>query len=120
LEYGSKKNPSVQLKTNRNPKNGNEEIMKPNLKKIHVQRKIWKPHGKTSFCWIFYWVNDNAKVGLVNTQIMHYVFCYQNPVIKINLRTQVKKGLIFLLQNQWNNFSLKSCGCRSFFYCKNV
>jgi hypothetical protein len=26
----------------------------------------------------------------------------------------------FLLQNQWNNFSLKTCGCKSFFYCTNV
>jgi hypothetical protein len=34
LEDGYKENPSVQTKTNRNPENGNEKIMKENLKKF--------------------------------------------------------------------------------------
>jgi hypothetical protein len=42
LENGSKENPSVQTKTNANPKNGNERIMKENLIKLFVQRKISK------------------------------------------------------------------------------
>jgi len=45
--------------------NENFKIMKINLKKMHDQRKLWKPHGKTSLCWGFYCVNDNA-----NAQIM--------------------------------------------------
>jgi hypothetical protein len=65
--------------------------MKEKLKKMHAQRKIWKPHGRISLCWGFYCVNDNAKVGLINTQIMHCIFCYQNPIIGINPRTQAKK-----------------------------
>jgi hypothetical protein len=65
--------------------------MKENLKKLHAQRKIWKPHGKTSLYWSFYCVNDNAEVGLVNTQIMCSIFCYQNPIIGINPRTQMRK-----------------------------
>jgi hypothetical protein len=40
LEDGSEENPSVQIETNKNPKSGNEEIMKGNLKKFHVQTKI--------------------------------------------------------------------------------
>jgi len=40
LENRSKENPSVQIETSRNPKKGNEKIMKENLKKLHVQRKI--------------------------------------------------------------------------------
>jgi len=68
--------------------------MKENLKNLHVQRQIWKPHGKTSLCWRFYQINDNAKVDLINTQIMRYIFYYQNLVIGINLRGQTRKGLI--------------------------
>jgi len=94
LEDGFKENPSVQTKTSRNPKNGSEKIMKENLKKLHAQRKIWKPHGKTSLCWNFYCVNDNAEVDIVNTQIMCCIFFYQNPVIGINPKTQAKKRLI--------------------------
>ncbi len=37
--------------------------MKGNLKKLHVQKKSWKPHGITFLCWIFYCVNHNAKVN---------------------------------------------------------
>jgi hypothetical protein len=40
LEYGSEEIPSVQIKTSRNLENGSEIIMKENLKKLHVQRKI--------------------------------------------------------------------------------
>ncbi len=60
LEERSEENPSVQTKTNRNSENGNEKIMKANLKKLHAQKKIWKPHGIISLCWNFYYVNDNA------------------------------------------------------------
>jgi hypothetical protein len=39
LENRFEENPSVQTETSRNPKNGNEKIMKENLKKMHAQRK---------------------------------------------------------------------------------
>jgi hypothetical protein len=42
LKNGSKENPSVQTKTNMNPKNGSERIMKDNLIRLFVQRKISK------------------------------------------------------------------------------
>lgn len=41
----SKNNPDLQTKLNANKKN-EEKIMKANLKKLHVQRKIWKLHSK--------------------------------------------------------------------------
>ncbi len=31
-----------------------------------------------------------------------------------------KERIDFLLQDKWNNFSLKICGCKSHSYCKNV
>jgi hypothetical protein len=65
--------------------------MKGNLKILHAQRKIWKPHGKTSLCWSFYCVNDNAEIDLVNTQIMRCILCYQNPIIGINPKIEMKK-----------------------------
>jgi hypothetical protein len=40
--------------------------MQNNIKKLHVQFFLWKPHGKTSFCWAFYCVNDNIDVDLEN------------------------------------------------------
>jgi hypothetical protein len=67
LEDMYEENPNVQIETSSNLKNGSEEIMKGNLKKLHVQKKIWKPHGRTTLCWSFYCVNDNAKIDLVNT-----------------------------------------------------
>jgi membrane-associated HD superfamily phosphohydrolase len=69
-------------------KDDNEKIMKGNLKKLHVRKKSWKPHGKTYFCLSFHCVNDNVKVDLENTQIMHLccILCYRNLVIGINPR----------------------------------
>jgi hypothetical protein len=100
---GSEKNPRVQTKTSRNPKNGSEKIMKEKLEKLHAQRKIWKPHGITSLCWSFYCVNDNAKVDLVNTQNALYTLLlkYDNWNKSKN---SSKERIDFLLQNQWNIF----------------
>jgi hypothetical protein len=40
LEDNFQENQSVQIETSRNPKNGNEKIMKEKLKNLHAQRKI--------------------------------------------------------------------------------
>ncbi len=40
LEDRFEENPSVQTEASMNPKHGSEEILKENLKKLHVQRKI--------------------------------------------------------------------------------
>jgi hypothetical protein len=68
--------------------------MKENLKKLHAQKQIWNPHGRTFLCWSFYCVNDNVEVNLVNIQTMCCILCYQNQAIGINPRTQERKGLI--------------------------
>jgi hypothetical protein len=69
--------------------------MKINLKKLHAQKKSWQQHGRLSLCWIFYCVNDDAKIDFENTQIMHCIICYQEPIIGINSKTQARKRLIF-------------------------
>jgi len=46
-------------------------------------------------CWGVFCVNDYEKVDLENTQMMHCMLCYQNLVIRINPRTQVRKALFF-------------------------
>jgi hypothetical protein len=68
--------------------------MKGNLKKLHAQIKSWKPHGRISLCWIFYYVNDNVKIDLENTLIMHCIRCYQNLVIGINPKIWMRKRSI--------------------------
>jgi len=67
---------------------------KINLKKLHTQRKSSKPHKIFSLCWNFYCVNDNVKIDLENTHIMHCILYYQELVIGINLRIQTRKRLI--------------------------
>jgi hypothetical protein len=39
--------------SNSNLENDSEEIMKGKLKKLHAQRKRWKPHGRTSYVGVF-------------------------------------------------------------------
>lgn len=53
----------MQTKLNANRKN-EEEIMKTNLKKFHVQRKFWKLHSKFLLQLSFFNVNDNQDVML--------------------------------------------------------
>jgi len=82
---------------------------------LHDQRKIWKPHGKTPLCWIFYYVNDNVEVDLVNTQTNVLYILISKSSNWNKFKNSSEEKIDSLLQNQWNNFSLKTCGCRSFF-----
>jgi hypothetical protein len=50
-------------------------------------------------------------------QIMHCTICY-NRCIKPNIK--MKEMINLILQNQWNNCIDKTCGCRPFFYCKDL
>jgi hypothetical protein len=59
----SKSNPNLRTKLNASQKN-EEEIMKANLKKLHVQRKIWNLHSKLLLQFYFFYVNDNKNVML--------------------------------------------------------
>jgi hypothetical protein len=53
LENGYKENPNVQIKTNGNLENGNEKIMKGNLKKLHARRKSRNHMGKFIYVGVF-------------------------------------------------------------------
>ncbi len=53
IENKSKEIPSVQIERNGNLENDSEKIMKGNLKKLHVQRKTWKPHGRLLYVGVF-------------------------------------------------------------------
>ncbi len=89
MEETYEENPNLQAKINKNPKGQNEQDIKyNNIKNLHVQRKYWKPNGRTLLCWAFYCVNDNRNVDLENTQIMCFVFFHKNVIIAINLRAQ--------------------------------
>jgi hypothetical protein len=48
MEETCDENPTVLTKKNRNLENENEQLMQNDIKKLHVQRKAWKPHGRTS------------------------------------------------------------------------
>jgi len=67
--------------------------MQTNIKTLHVQRNFWKPHGKTSLFWAFYYVNDDTYEGFENSQIICCILCHKNPTYTINPRIQVKKEL---------------------------
>jgi hypothetical protein len=41
--------------------------------------------------------------------------CYRNKFENLN-----KEKTNFLLQEKWNNFFKKTCGCKTYCYCKNV
>ncbi len=44
---------------------------------------------------VFFGVNDNAEVDLINSQIMCCILYYKKLIIGIHPRTQVRKRLIF-------------------------
>jgi hypothetical protein len=53
LEEGSKENPSIQTKTNRNSKNGTKKIMKANLKNCMLKGKYGNQMAKFLYVGIF-------------------------------------------------------------------
>jgi hypothetical protein len=44
--------PSFQIKSNQDLEIEGK-TMKENIKNLHVQRTMWKSHGKNSLCWVF-------------------------------------------------------------------
>jgi hypothetical protein len=51
---------NMQIENSKVEENG-EQIMKKNLQRLHVQRKIWRGHNRNSLCWAFYCVNDGKE-----------------------------------------------------------
>ncbi len=90
MEETCDENPIVQTKINRNLKGENEQLMENDIKKLHVQRKTWKPHGRNFIMC----VNDNTNVDLENPQIMRCIFYFDSLINATNPRTQSRKGLI--------------------------
>jgi hypothetical protein len=77
-------NASVQTKGSKNQKKETKEVMKINLKKLHVQRKFWKPHRRTFLCWGFYYVNNNVAIDFENAQIICCILCHKKSIIITN------------------------------------
>ncbi len=91
MEAQFEENISVQTKGSKNQKKEIKEIMKMNLKKLHVQRKFWKPHRRTFLCWGCYCVNNNVVIDFENAQIMHCILCHKKSIIITNPKTQERK-----------------------------
>jgi len=72
----------------------NLEMNENNLKKLHAQKVFWKRNRKIALCWAFYYVNDNKKISVTTSPIMHCILCHKNPILNVNPKTQVRKGLI--------------------------
>jgi len=85
-------NESFQTEGNRNLRM-NEEKMKENFKKLHVQRSFWKGNSRNALCWAFYYVNDNKEVNVIAPQTMHCIICHINPILNLNPKIQVRKGI---------------------------
>jgi hypothetical protein len=52
VEEMFEENLSLQTETNKNSK-FEEKIKRINLRKLHVQIKLWKPHNENSLCLVF-------------------------------------------------------------------
>jgi hypothetical protein len=50
--------------------------------------------SNNALCWSFHYVNDNKLVDVKFFQLMRRIFCYVNPILILNVKTQVKKGLL--------------------------
>ncbi len=65
---------SSQIEASKNSKRKNE-VMKQNLKNLHLQRNKWKGHNRNATCWAFYYVNDNKKIDIKFPQTMKCIIC---------------------------------------------
>jgi len=41
-----------------------------------------------------HFINDNKKVNVTTPQTMHYILCFNNPILNVNPKMQARKGLI--------------------------
>jgi hypothetical protein len=62
-------NPSFQTKSSQKLQS-EEKTMKINIKKLHVQRTMWKSHGIICLHCVFFRVNDNKDVDVKCSQTM--------------------------------------------------
>jgi hypothetical protein len=45
--------PNIQMESSQNPKI-QERTMKEKIRKLHVQKTIWKSQSSNSLCWVFF------------------------------------------------------------------
>jgi hypothetical protein len=68
----------------------NEEKMKENFKKLHVQRSFWRGNSKIVLCWAFYYVNDSKEINVIVPQTMCCILCHSNPILNLNPKSQAR------------------------------
>jgi hypothetical protein len=65
-----------------------------NLKNLHAQKTFWRRNSKNALCWAFYCGNDNKEVNVIAPQTMCCILCHNSPILNVNPKLQVRKGLI--------------------------
>jgi hypothetical protein len=68
------------------------EMNEKKLKKLYAQRTFWR--GNSISTLSFYCVNDNKEVNATAPQTMWCILCHNNPILNVNPKTQIRKGLI--------------------------
>ncbi len=76
-------------------------IWEQSLRNCIIKKAKWRPCGRNSLTWAFFYVNDQLEVDVSIPQLMHCMLCCETP---INLaifgqKTNVKKGLVSYLKN---------------------
>ncbi len=90
---GCEINPNLQIENKQNPRS-QEKINERKHKKLHVQKIIWKSHGRNYLRWVFLCVNDNKDVNVKCPQTIKCIFHYSSPILFCNFKTQARKHLI--------------------------
>jgi hypothetical protein len=93
--------------------------MKGNLKKLHVQRKTWKPHGRLLHVGVFILWMIMKKLIIKHTNNVLHILLSKSGNWNKSKNLSIER-IDFLLQNQQNNIFQKTCGCRSLFYCTQI
>jgi hypothetical protein len=68
--------------------------MEENIRKLQIQKTMWKSDSINSLCWVFLCVNDNKDVDVKCPHTMRCIICYNSPILFCNPKTQARKGLI--------------------------
>jgi hypothetical protein len=63
--------------------------MKLNLQKLHAQIIKWRPHGIIAFWWAFFMLTIKIKIDCNNSQIMHFILCYN--ILLMHLVSKLKQ-----------------------------
>ncbi len=86
-------NPGLQTESSQNLEN-EKKTMKENIRKLQVERTMWKSNSINLLRRVFLCVNDNKDVDVKCQQTMRCILCYNSPILFCNLKTQVRKSLI--------------------------